>query len=428
MRGGQIGWIVAVLSCFDGTARGQALLRTHEGPSTGGAFGWKVASLPDLDGDGIVDYAISDPWLGFHAGTIDVFSGASGATLFTIQGSGSGSFGWAICDAGDVNGDGISDLLAGDPRIVYDGSHGGYEQTGRIQSCSGADGATILDLKLDLGSGGDSPVQSVVDFDDIDGDGAREVLGMSATWSSNGESIDIVVRVCSLATGTVLREDQFYGGLGAEGGSIDALSDSTDDGIQEYVVGSTSGAHVVDGRTGHLLYELATTAYWCEGTSSVRTAGDLNGDGRADFLVGDGGFEDPQGVARGRVSVLGGNDFWLNASPKSARENDLVTLTARSVPVGNPIGIAIVDVSGTPLFQLLALGPADSTEALVLSGWVPAGLSGPDRNLSELRDRPIEARDRQREGNDRLRVARSRSAQDEAGRQLPVQRMQNQCA
>jgi hypothetical protein len=114
-----------------------ALLLELAGESSFDLFGSAVAGLEDLDGDGrgdlVVGASLSDA-KGSGAGSAYVYSGATGALLWTLRGEASGdAFGYAVADAGDVNGDGASDVLVGAPGADAGGQNSAAMRTARAR-------------------------------------------------------------------------------------------------------------------------------------------------------------------------------------------------------------------------------------------------------------------------------------------------------
>ncbi len=102
-----------VVSGLDG-----ALLYTYAGANNGDRFGFP-AGLGDIDGDGHGDFAFgaSQTEVGCGAGYVRVYSGGTGTELYALTGPGGVSFGSRIANAGDVNGDGVADLVVGAPNL-----------------------------------------------------------------------------------------------------------------------------------------------------------------------------------------------------------------------------------------------------------------------------------------------------------------------
>lgn len=101
---------------FSGASGAQLATISGEGASDG--FGYSVAGLGDVDNDGCADYAAGTLELNFilpDSGYLKVFSGKTSQALFTIDGLAGEAFGVSLAAAGDVDQDGIPDLVAGGP-------------------------------------------------------------------------------------------------------------------------------------------------------------------------------------------------------------------------------------------------------------------------------------------------------------------------
>jgi FG-GAP repeat protein len=94
-----------------------AILRTHDNPTPANmeSFGAGLAGLDDETGDGVGEYAISDP----SAGKVTIYRGDNGASIRTIAGPGNAAadfFGYPLARVDDVDGDGVDDFWAGAPQ------------------------------------------------------------------------------------------------------------------------------------------------------------------------------------------------------------------------------------------------------------------------------------------------------------------------
>jgi hypothetical protein len=129
---------VRVVSGKDGHA-----IRSVTGFKQGDRLGASVAAMPDVDGDGVPDFAAGAPGMEpkkelSDAGGVVAFSGKSGKVLWTVKGEGAfGSLGESIALVDDVDGDGVPDLVAGAPGF-------GPDDKGRALVLSGKTGKTLL--------------------------------------------------------------------------------------------------------------------------------------------------------------------------------------------------------------------------------------------------------------------------------------------
>jgi hypothetical protein len=101
-------------------------------------FGWIARSIGDVDGDSVKDLVTSAPTFQTKnqpTGRIYVYSGKSGKLLWTQTGQAGENVGQVVDGAGDVNGDGIPDVIAGSPA------------SGKAYVYSGKDGKVLFTLK-----------------------------------------------------------------------------------------------------------------------------------------------------------------------------------------------------------------------------------------------------------------------------------------
>jgi hypothetical protein len=192
--------LVYLLSGKDGT-----VLRTYAPREEGGSFGWYVARLDDLDGDGRADLAVGAPAAGnadgARVGGAWVLASASGRELYHWKGTDRrGGFGGVVAAVRDLDGDGKGEIAVAAP--------GTEDQTrtipGELRIYSGATGK---ELRHWSGSQpGELFGRMVVAAGDLDGDGAED-LAIGAPWHRR-ETADRVGRVelRSGRSGAVLSE------------------------------------------------------------------------------------------------------------------------------------------------------------------------------------------------------------------------------
>jgi hypothetical protein len=170
------------------------IIREWRGESTGDQFGWIARNIGDVDGDGVADVVTSAPTRqngGANAGRVYVYSTLTGTLLWTADGQPGDRLGTGIEAAGDVNTDGIPDVVAGAP-----GRGEAYVHSGR-------DGARLHTFK------GAGPAEQfgrhVSGAGDLNNDGHADVLvgapGRGASSADAGRAI-----IYSGKDGAVLRE------------------------------------------------------------------------------------------------------------------------------------------------------------------------------------------------------------------------------
>ena len=282
-------------------------------PTTG--FGHAVGTAGDVDGDGHDDLIVGSERTtvsGFtNAGRVYVLSGATGAVLWTREGTQANEFfGGGVGALGDVNADGTPDVVVG---VWGAGPNGG----GEAYILSGADGATLHTLQPE------DPTTARVfgrffasGAGDVDGDGVGDAfIGDYADAAKNTVGTG---RAYVFSGRTGARLHLFTGfdpgdGLGPGRGIPDVNRDGHNDIIVAAYTHSRGGpfagsTYVFSGRSGALLRTItATLANDNFGVDAI-SAGDVNGDGKDDFLVTAVGLSFA-GTDHGRAYLIAGTDL-----------------------------------------------------------------------------------------------------------------------
>jgi len=221
----------------------------------------------DVTGDGVPDYiAGAGPGA---APEIRVIDGALGTIRSSFNAFESSFHGGVFVAAGDVNGDGYVDVVAGS----------GEGRRGEIKVFSGRDLTLIRDVFVfDASFTGGVHVAA----GDVNGDGYADLIAGGGA----GATDVLVLNATDLSVlWTVTPYPDFFGGAWVAAGDV------TGDGFADVVTGAGAGGgphvRVFDGRTG--IQVQTFFAYEAAFTGGVRVAaGDINADGRADIITGSG--------------------------------------------------------------------------------------------------------------------------------------------
>jgi hypothetical protein len=343
-----------------------------QGDSANDSAGYKVSSAGDVNGDGFDDLIVGAP-MGDNGGGTDageayvIFGKASGfgtidlttlspANGFMIQGDRAGDrAGWSVSAAGDVNGDGLADLIIGAPRGDNGGTDAGeaYVVFGKTTGFG-----AVLDLASLTPSDGfiiqgdtliDQAGISVSSAGDVNGDGFDDLIvgapGGDDGGPNSGEAYVVFGKASgfgtidltnlSAANGFIIQGDA---DADQTGWSVAAAGDVNGDGFDDLIVGAPMGDNGgIDAGEAYVLFGKASGFGQVVGASrvidltnltfpdgfiiqgdvlgdqagwSVSAAGDINNDGFADLIVG-APMGDDGGNNAGEAYVIFGSAFWL---------------------------------------------------------------------------------------------------------------------
>jgi hypothetical protein len=298
------------------------VIREIDGDSTGDQFGWIARGIGDVDHDGVIDFVTSAPTKdigGANAGRVYAYSSKSGKLLWSADGKPGEQLGTGVESAGDVDGDGTQDVIAGAP------------YSGRAYVYSGKDGHVLFTLRAENDS--DSFGQHVSTAGDIDHDGHADFIVGAPSNSAGGHNAGRAY-VYSGKDGHILLTLTGERAGDAFGSTVAGYTDSKRTFI---VVGAPSAGSGKVGRT--YVYEGLSkkpkfvidsdSTGSALGAMFVSVAGDVNGDGVPDIYASD-YTNSAKGASTGRVYVHSGKDG-----------RRLLTLTGEAAGEGFGIGPAI---------------------------------------------------------------------------------------
>lgn len=273
-----------------------------DGVLTGGSqFGRSVAAAGDVNGDGFADVVVGAP--GYFSdgitGTSWLYYGGAGSVFDTTpDGLLTGAairdqFGYSVASAGDVNGDGFDDIIVGAPNSSAGGMAAGRASIyfGGATFDATADGV-LTGTTVSAGSG-----WSVSSAGDVNGDGfADVVVGAPYGGTPSRAAVYLGAAGSTFDAGA----DALLVGLGSFGEVVATAGDVNGDGFADVVVGAhndstgpsnAGAAKVFLGGPGTTLDATADGTLTGPGVDyelgiAVASAGDVNGDGFDDIVVG----------------------------------------------------------------------------------------------------------------------------------------------
>ena len=334
-----------------------------------GNSGSRVSSAGDVNGDGFDDVLVGTAYTGRYGESPDasyvVFGKSSGFSaamnLSNLDGTngfiltaGAGGYDYiAFNSAGDVNGDGFSDLMVGEYRANPNGYESGSSHV-VFGKASGFDATVNIptlgrdsDLRLDGAAAGDAAGRAVSNAGDINGDGFDDVLVGAPFADSNGERSGSSYIIFGRSDFGALPEILGTPGDDILKGTVFAEHFKAGDGNDKLI--GRGGADIFDGGTGNDKIQVA----------------DLS------FALVDGG-------AGSDVLHLAGTGLNLNLADSGDRISDIEIISLYSQGASNTLTLTAADLRNlsTTTNTLKVNGNAGGHIIVEDNGWIDGGNRG----------------------------------------------------
>ena len=348
-----------------------------DGDQLFGGFGARAAGVGDVNGDGFADWIVGSPSYdgagGVDSGRVDLFFGgvgplASGPAWSAEGGVAGAELGFALAGGGDVNGDGYADFLVGAPGVADD--------DGRIDlywgGMTGPGTTTGWSIAGPTGAAGRFGASATI-LGDANGDGFADVAVGAPDEPVNALTGRVYAWLGASdgPGGTADWTAEALGGVDGFGAAVSGAGDMNGDGLDDLIVGAPTSTSTLVQEGAVLLFEGEATIsglsgnaamiWWGTGDFSefgaaVAPAGDLDGDGFADIVVGAPGY--PGGSEQGAVLVYQGGAPYDPMPPFGAVGGDLGDRQGAAVAgVGDLDGDGIPDLAaGAPGYDDTASG------------------------------------------------------------------------
>ncbi|MFK7899060.1 MAG: FG-GAP-like repeat-containing protein, partial [Myxococcota bacterium] len=333
-----------------GTSDGR--VESNDSYSLGEPRAIAVASAGDVNGDGYADVIVGFEYSDDGAGKVLIVHGsASGigsktptnadALLETFNFE--GKFGNSVASAGDVNGDGYADVLIGQ-RDYFDGAN----NAGRAWVLRGSPagipplpefGLPFVSSRIVLGQGGARLGFSVASAGDVNGDGYDDILGgapfFDGPQSDEGQAFLFLGGAEGMSDGSPLTADtqiESNQALGTLGNSVSTAGDINGDGYSDIIVGARDYDAGENGEGAALIFLGSAAGVGSGGPSSVHAL--LEGDqdsARFGYSVASAGDVNGDGYS----DVVVGSDYYDNGESNEGAAF-LFLGSAGGIADGNP--------------------------------------------------------------------------------------------
>ncbi len=282
--------IIFILCVLHGTAlltaseEESSILYTLSGAQMYDEFGYSLAPLGDVDGDGAPDFAVGAIQTFFNSdarGKVQVFSGKDGKLLWTWRGERQAQeFGESICAISDLDHDGKKEVGVSDTADMV-----------RIYST----GSGELIKSINIRKGPISIVPKILEVNDINHDGQPDLLAGQPGHSDSGKS-EGRIAVYSISDGALIWEVMGRFNDGLLGDSIAGIEDVDGDGVNDVAAGESHGwyaafphepgtVYILSGTDGREIRQLGNDPELFFFGHRMANVGDLDEDGRPELAI-----------------------------------------------------------------------------------------------------------------------------------------------